>query len=280
MPKFKVFSPGPLPLAAVLFLASLQGCTHKSPAPVAQATKNPAAVSAAGVVPAPPPLIEQPALDRLKAMSRKLADTARFTYRARSTLEIPARTGQFLTHFAESEVALHRPDKLRFSLSGEVPNFRLYYDGTHVYALDVDKNLFATAEAPVTIDEMLPFVLDKVGIDLPAADFLFSDPYAELTKGLTHAIVVGPSRVNGVKTEHFAFMNPESNWEIWIDTGPVPLPRRVAVTYKALENFPRFQIEFLDWNLTPRADIKQFEFRKPPGAKEIEFGSGLNKGGL
>lgn len=263
--------PSPRPaLLAAAFIA-LGGCAQKAPPvappPPAQAAQEPAAEP----VPPPPPMVEQQALDRLKAMGARLAAAKSFTYRARSTVEVPAKTGQFLTQFVESEVALQRPDKLSAKLSGDLHNFTFYYDGASVTAFDPGKNLYATAKAPATIDAMLPFVVEKTGIDFPAADLLVSDPYAEMSKDLTHAIVVGPAKVNGVSTEHFAFMGPGSNWEVWIDADA--LPRRVAVTYKTTPNFPRFQVEFFDWNLKPKLSPGQFVFAKPQAAKQIEFGT-------
>jgi hypothetical protein len=265
-----------LPRRAALAAAALVlgACAHKGPPPeAAKPAGPPAAAPVSEALPPPPPIVEQAALDRLKAMSDKLAAAKAFTYKARSTVELPAKTGQFLTHFLESETALQRPDKLYAKVSGDVAGFQLYYDGASVAALDPQKNLYATLPAPATIDAMLPFLVEKTGIDFPSADFMYSNPYAEMTKDLTHAIVVGPAKVNGVPTEHFAFMGPAANWEIWIDTGESALPRRVAVTYKTVENFPRFQVEYLEWNLKPKLSPGQFVFKKPAGAKPIEFGA-------
>ena len=275
---FNMISSGRLLMAAVALALGAQGCAHKGPPPANMAPQE-AGKPVAAVPAAPPPVIEQQALDRLKAMSENLAAAKAFTYHARSTVEQPAKTGQFLTRFIESDVALQRPDKLRVLVTGDLPNFQFFYDGSNATAFDAAKNLYATAKAPATIDAMLPFVMDLAGIDFPAADFLVSDPYAEMTKDLTHAIVVGPAKVNGVATDHLAFMGASSNWEIWIDSGPAALPRRVAVTYKTVENFPRFQVEFLDWNLNPKLDASQFVFKKPAGAKPIEFSSKADKAG-
>lgn len=255
-------------LAAVAFALAVSGCAHKAPPPPVAVAPAPTATKAAQAAPAP--IIEQQALDHLKAMSDTLAAAKSFTYRARSAVEVPAKTGQFLTHFIESEVALERPNKLRSHVTGDLPHFQVYYDGVTVSALDVQDNLYATAKAPATVDELLPFALEKAGIDFPAADLLTANPYAELTKGMTHAIAVGSAKVAGVVCEHFAYMTPVANWEIWIDADS--LPRRLATTYKSIANFPRFQTEFLDWKLNPKLDAGQFVFKKPQGAKEIEFG--------
>jgi len=265
-----------LALAIALALGA-QACAHKGQAPEAKAQPQeagkPVAAAAAKPVPPPPPIIDQQALDRLKAMSETLAASQSFTYRSRSTIEQAAVTGQFVTRFLESQVALQRPNKLHVSVTGDTPNFHFFYDGVNATAFDATKKLYATAKAPETIDLMLPFVQELAGIDFPAADLMVSNPYAEMTKGLTHAIVIGTSQVNGVATDHFAFMNTAANWEIWIDKAPSALPRRIAVTYKTVENFPRFLVEFFDWNLNAKKDPRQFVFNKPAGAKPIEFGN-------
>lgn len=269
-----LFLPARVVAVATIFALGAQGCAHKG-APAQEAAKpaEPVAAKPAETIPAPPPIVEQAALDRLKVMSDKLAAAKAFTYKSRSSVERPAKTGQFLTHFIEAEVVLQRPNKLRSTVAGDVPGFQFYYDGVNISAFDPAKKFYASASAPGTIDAMLPFLMEKAGIDFPASDFLASNPYAEMTKGLTHAIVVGPSKVNGAACDHFAFMGPASNWEVWIDSGPSALPCRVAVTYKTVENFPRFQVEFLDWNLNPKVSAGEFVFNKPTDAKQIEFGS-------
>jgi len=217
--------------------------------------------------------MEPRALDLLKHMSATLVAAQALTYRSRSTVEVPAKTGQLITLFATSDVALARPNKLRVHVTGEVPNFDFYYNGTTITAFAPKNQVYSVANAPDTIDEMLTFVEDKTGIHFPSADVMLSDPYAVLTKDLTSAFVVGPSTVDGVPCEHLAFMGPGVHWEIWIETGQRALPRRLVVTYADVQNFPRFLVEFADWNLQPKLAASRFVFKKPSTAKQIEFGS-------
>jgi hypothetical protein len=264
-------------LPAIVLALSVQGCAHQEnkpvnvPAqPVAKVEQQPAAKLEN---PAPAPIIEQYALDRLKQMSEKLTSTKAFTYHSNSSIELQAATGQFLTFFIDSEVALQRPNKLRVNVSGDVPNFQLYFDGGKVSAFDPQKNVHAVSDPLATIDEMLDFVMTKAQMNFPSADFMYSNPYAVMTKNLTHAIVVGPSMVNGTPCEHFAYMEPGINWEIWIENGKRALPLRLAMTYKQVPNFPRFLVEFSDWNLKPKLSADTFVFKIPANAKQIEFGT-------
>ena len=122
-----------------------------------------------------------------------------------------------------------------------------------------------------SIDEMLDFLMTKAQISFPTADLMYSDPYAVMTKNLSHATVVGETVVNGVAVEHFAYREPNIDWEIWLTKGDKPLPLRLAMTYKQVENQPRFLVEFFDWRLNPKLKSKQFDFKAPKEAKQVEF---------
>ena len=267
-------------LSVMVFAFVTQGCANQAIAPnqesaaVTAPTEVPAKGAPQSFKPAPPPapMVEQYALDRLKQMSDKLAATQAFTYRSSSSIEMSAVTGQFLTFFIDSEVALQRPNKLRVDLSGDLSTVQLYFDGANVSAFDPKNNLHADAHALATIDDVLDFVINKARINFPSGDFLYSNPYAVMSKDLTHAIIVGPSMVNGVPCEHFAYMNPSINWEVWVAKGTNALPMRLAMTYKKAPNFPRFLIEFADWNLNPKLNADTFVFKAPANAKQIEFG--------
>ena len=265
-------------VTAIVLALSVQGCAHQeqkpvnpTAQPVAKGEQQPAAQSV-NPTPPPAPVIEQYALDRLKQMSEKLASAKSFTYRSNNFMEVQAAaTGQFLTFFVDTEVALQRPSKLRVNVFGDVPGFQFYFDGAKVSAFDPQKNVHSVSRPIATIDEMLEFVTTKAHINFPSADFMYSDPYAVMTKNLTHAIVVGPSMVNGVPCEHFAYMEPGLNWEIWIENGKRALPLRLAMTYKQVPNFPRFMIEYKDWNLNPKLKADLFVFKAPANSRQIEF---------
>jgi hypothetical protein len=267
-------------LPVITFALSVQGCAHQETMPInmqaqAAVTKvvEQPAVQLENPASPPAPIIQQYALDRLKQMSDKLTSAREFTYHSNSSIELQAVTGQFITFFTDAEVGLQRPNKLRINVSGDVPNFQLYFDGSKVLAFDPQKKLHAVSSPLTTIDEMLNFVMTKVPMNFPAADFLYSNPYAVMTKNLTHAIVVGDSMVNGVPCEHFAYMEPAINWEIWIEKGKNALPLRLAMTYKQVPNFPRFLVEFVDWNLNPNLKADAFVFKIPANSKQIEFGT-------
>jgi hypothetical protein len=268
-------------LSVVVLALSTLGCAsdEKKPLkPQPQATKPATPQPTVHLVPPPPPILEQYALDRLKQMSDNIAAAKALTYHATSFAEMPSPTGQFLTLAVVSEVALQRPDKLRVNVYGDLPAFEVYFDGDKVSTFDPKKKVHSVSKKSVaTLDEMLDMVTSDPEINFPSADFMYSNPYAVMTKGLTHAIVVGESMVDGVPCEHFAYMEPTINWEIWIEKGKNALPLRLAMTYKQAQNFPRFMVEYKDWNLNPKLKANTFVFKAPAESKQIEFNALRNE---
>ena len=215
-------------------------------------------------------VVEQGALDLVKKMSAKLAATPAFLVRTRSSLEAPGGTGQFLTFFTESVVAVERPNKLSAEIRGDAPPFDFHFNGKQMTAYEPTRKLYATADAPQTLDELVPFAAKTASILLPFADVLYSDPYAILTKNATNAFYAGFSVMRGARCEHVALATPEIEGQIWIDA-KTDLPCMIAGTLRNVQGAPRFAVEYYDWKLNPKLPEKLFTFAKPEGAKPIDF---------
>jgi hypothetical protein len=215
---------------------------------------------------------EQHALDLLRRMSDKLASTKAFTFRSRSTVEAPGGTGQFLNFFAEDEVAVERPNKLNAKIRGDAPPFDFYFDGGKMTVYVPAEKLYATTDAPKTIDAMLPFAAKKAGILLPFDDVLYSDPYAVLTKDLTSAFYAGFSRIHGERCEHLALASPGIQWQIWINQR-TELPCLLMGAMLDVQGAPRFAVEYSDWRLNPKLRHERFTLAEPAGAGMMNFGT-------
>ncbi|WNV03918.1 DUF2092 domain-containing protein [Candidatus Methylospira mobilis] len=215
--------------------------------------------------------MDQRALALLKRMSDTLVAAGSYGYHTRSSVEIPASTGQFLTFFAQADLVLERPNKLRVRISGDGPAYQITYDGSKVWAFDPAKNLYAVLDAPGSIEDTLSLLITKAGIHFPASNFMASDPYAVMTRDLSSAFVVGASNVNGALCDHLAFIGPGVDWEVWIESGKEALPKRLAITYKDAADSPRYMVEFFDWNLKRKPASTDFAFKAPKDARQIEF---------
>lgn len=217
------------------------------------------------------PRIDPQALAQLQRMSARLAAAKSFTFRSSGTHEVPSATGQFLTLVGTADFAVRRPDKLRIKVGGEMPPFDFFYDGATASAWAPENGVFSTTKVPPTIDALLMGLKEETGLWFPAAPLLFNNPEKVLERGLTSAAVIGPVEVRGVPCIHLAFRSEGVNWEIWIESGPSALPRRLATTFTDRTNLPRSVIEFSRWHLDPWFGVGGFSFHPPSGAKEISF---------
>jgi hypothetical protein len=231
----------------------------------AAAQVQPAATSAT------PPTPAQYARDLLKKSADRLSAAKSFTFKVVSSAESPSPGGPMITYFSAAEVAVQRPNKLIAKRTGDGPTFDLYYDGRIFSAMDTKLGLYAQMDAPPTLDALIAAVMEKIGLPLAYADFLYSDVFAALTNGLTYADTVGKAVVNGVPCVHLVFAGPGIEWQIWLGPEDDPLPRRLAVTYLDDERRPRFLVTFSDWDLNARLSADRFELKPPSGAQLIEF---------
>ncbi|HPE74132.1 MAG TPA: DUF2092 domain-containing protein [Candidatus Competibacter sp.] len=235
---------------------------EKTPEPAKEAAPAPTAT--------PTKVMEQGALDLLKKMSAKLAATPEFVVRTRSSTEAPGGTGQFITFFTEAVVAVKRPNKLSAEIRGDAPPFDFYFNGEKMTAYEPNHKLYATIDAPKTIDELVPFAAKTAGILLPFEDVLYSDPYAELTRDITSAFYAGYSVIRGARCEHVALAAPGITGEIWIDA-KTDLPCQIAGILPDVQGAPRFMVEYYDWKLKPKLPDRLFTFDKPKGAEPMDF---------
>ena len=79
--------------------------------------------------------------------------------------------------------------------------------------------------------------------------------------------------VDGVECEHLAFRTPDTDWQIWIETGDRPVPHKYVITSKTLAGAPQYTLRIKDWKTDPIADADAFTFKAPEGATKASLDS-------
>lgn len=215
--------------------------------------------------------IEPEAIELLRRATSYLAGMKQFRVDTTTTIEALLPSGQKLQFGHRVAVTVQRPNRLRAERVGELINQRFYYDGKSLTAVMPDLGYFATVPAPPTLDAALDFARDKLDIIAPGADFIYTNASERFYEGLTSAFVVGKAVVNGVHCDHIAFRNPEVDWQIWIQEGSTPLPRKFVVTSKKVPQAPQFEVVMNKWETAPQLNDGVFRFVPPKGARQIEF---------
>jgi hypothetical protein len=110
---------------------------------------------------------------------------------------------------------------------------------------------------------------ENIDIMVPLPDFFVWAMGAELADSM-HAIRhLGRRRIEGKATDHYAVRQDGIDFEVWIERGARPLPRRIRISASDDPEAPRFTAT-LRWTIEPRLAAGRFTFTPPHGARRIE----------
>jgi hypothetical protein len=215
--------------------------------------------------------VDPDALALLRKSTDYLAATKLFSLVTDTSIEAVLADGQKLQFGHRVAVTVQRPNKMRAERVGELIAQTFHYDGKSLSVNLPQQRYYATAAVPATLDGMLDTARDKLNVIAPGADLVYSNAYQRLTDGLTSAYVVGRATIDGARCDHIAFRNAEVDWQIWIQEGAKPVPRKFVVTSKKMTGSPQFTSVMSNWQTAPKVTDAMFAFAPPKGAQKIDF---------
>lgn len=205
----------------------------------------------------------------LKAMSDYLSAQTTIALTFDSDIEVITPQLEKIQFTNSGEALLSRPNKLRAQRIGGYSDAELVFDGKTVSILGRSLNGYAQFEAPGTVDQLIEALRLGHGIALPGADLLLSQPYGVLVEDVLEAKHIGRGVIDGVECEHLAFRNFDTDWQLWVEVGERPMPRKMVITSKTLTGGPQYTVRVKEWKtgVEPAADA--FAFAAPPGAERL-----------
>ena len=213
-----------------------------------------------------------PRADRiLRQMSEYLQTAGEFTFRADITYDSMQSGGEEIQYGGVAKAVVRRPDRLHVEFNGDERHNQILYDGGTFTLFDVAAGLYAVTEVPSTLDAAVDLIFEKYGFSVPIADFVYADPYQTLMENAESGFVVGMHSVDGVPSHHLYFRQDSIDWQIWIEDGPRPVPRKLLITYKNEPESRQYTARLSGWDFQPRVSEHYFEFVPPDGASEMEF---------
>jgi hypothetical protein len=194
--------------------------------------------------------VEQEAVAALQKMGTYLRTLKAFQVRADTTSEYVLTDGQKIQVAHRTNMLARIPDRLYAEIEGDHGAKTLLYDGKSFTLYAPATGYYATVSAPPTLAQLAEVVQDKYDIDIPLADlFLWGQP-DRVQPALTSAADFGPVEIGGVSCKHYAFRQEGLDWQIWIQQGDYPLPRKLVLTTTTDEARPQHE-SVLTWNLGP-----------------------------
>jgi hypothetical protein len=118
---------------------------------------------------------------------------------------------------------------------------------------------------------------DRYDIDLPLVDLFRWGTKEGNTDQITSAIDLGPSTIDGVTCEQYLFRQDGLDWQLWIQRGEFPLPKKIVISTLTDESRPQ-HTSVWTWNLAPSFNDETFVFTPPADAKAIPFAADVAAG--
>ena len=109
---------------------------------------------------------------------------------------------------------------------------------------------------------------ERNGIELPLVDLFRWGAEGQIAPIMTSAIDIGASEVDGVSCEHYAIRQDGLDWQVWVQQGAYPLPRKLVLTTLTDEARPQHSV-VLTWNLAPSFNDETFVFTPPASARRV-----------
>lgn len=166
----------------------------------------------------------------LKRMCDALDDAKAFRFRVNATTDRGVEIGHLAQFHRTSEITVMRPDRMCIVTDSDDGHWSAWYEKKKLVVLDRDANAYATEDVPDRIDKMLDYMADEYDVVMPMADLLVGKTYESLLADVDSGSYVGLHNVGDVSCHHLLFRQENLDWQIWIDAGERPLPRKLVIT--------------------------------------------------
>jgi hypothetical protein len=205
----------------------------------------------------------------VKAMSDFIAKQKTISITFDSDIEVITPDLQKFQFTNSGTVLMSRPDKLKATRTGGYSHVELVFDGKAATILNTDANVYTRLDAAGSVDQLIERLRADHAVTAPGADLLLANVYDELMEDVYDAKHIGIGVIDGVECAHLAFRTPEVDWQIWIETGARPIPRKYVITSKTVTGAPQYTLRIKDWKTDAQISADSFTFTPPQETKQV-----------
>ena len=217
------------------------------------------------------PAVDPGATQILQKMTDHLGKLKKFTVHTQNTLEDLLDSGHVVDFDVSVDVIISRPNKLHAARKGELIDQIFYYDGKTLTLYNPSGKVYAIEPAPGTIEEMIDFARESLGLIVPVGDLIYRNAFPLLMQDVNMAVVIGKAVIGGVRCDHLLFSRPGVDFQLWVADSGRPLPYKYVVTDTGTPELLSITTVMSNWNVAPIVEDNRFTFAPPKGAKPITF---------
>jgi hypothetical protein len=205
----------------------------------------------------------------VRAMSDYLASLKTMSLTYDTDIEVITPEIQKLQFASSGQVLLSRPNKVRATRVGGYANVELVFDGSTLTMFGKNIDALAQVQTQGSVDQLINRLRDEFSIAIPGASFLLSSSYDELMTGVLDVKHIGRGVIDGVECEHLAFRAEDSDWQLWVEVGAKPIPRKYVITSKGVAAAPQYTLRIKELRADAEPGADAFAFKAPSSAKKV-----------
>ena len=204
----------------------------------------------------------------LKAMSDYLTSQKTISATYNSDIEVITPDLQKIQFNSSGTILMNRPDRIRATRIGGYSSVELVFDGKIFTLYGGNINRYLQLEAPGPLEKLIE-TLREQSIYMPGADLLVPEAYEKLMARVIDAKHIGRGVIGSFECDHLAFRTQDTDWQLWVQIGANPIPRKFVITSKAMGAAPQYTLLIEDWKTDLPTDATAFVFDKPVGASKL-----------
>jgi len=205
----------------------------------------------------------------LKSMSDYVASQKNISLAYDSDVEVITAEVEKIQFASSGRVVLSRPDKVRVSRTGGYADVEMVFDGKTVSALGKNINAYTQLETAGSVDQLIAKLRSMNLIVAPGADLLGTRVFDDLMADVIVAKHIGRGVIDGVECEHLAFRGLDIDWQLWVEVGARPIPRKYVITSKGVGGAPQYTLRIKEWKTDAPIAADTFTFTPPQGAEKV-----------
>ena len=167
-------------------------------------------------------------------------------------------------------VSLRRPDRLAVQLVHPQGRRQIWYDGTRLVTLDVNRNAYASVPAKGTLGDLFAQLRRDNHYVRPLAGLCDADPGLTLCANARSVAYLGKKTLNGRPCNVVRIERKDAVVDLWIADGDQPLLLQTAVRQTSTSQPERIS-SYQNWNLQARLTEAEFKPRVPANAYQVEL---------
>lgn len=244
-------------ILGLLFFAPWQFAAAQDPANQSESTTNSA--------------VDAKTMEVLRSMSQFLDQQPRLHFTVTDVIEHEDEDKIMVQYTHERELFVERPTHLRVDVKGDLERQSVLYDGVKLSVYLPEDSIYAEEAAPGTINETMEMLSNKHGIRRPVGDLAYTGLADRILGNVSKGKYLGIHTALGVPCHHLAFTAENIDWQLWIDAGEHPVPRKLAIHYWAFEGQPRYMMEVKGVEIPESFPEDLFDLDLPDDVEKVPF---------